>query len=198
MKRRSSLAGLRPHCRRVDEFPAGLFLDTVCSPAWPASASPASRSVRSSCLAGNQNPVNGNPSLAFQAVSGEGCTPDGHLSDFRSDGLARQNRARSFVEIRGNPGNPGQTGIYRIARSAACAASVLLPFVGRLGAARLKRSPEVGLDPSVEVVQAEPTSTSGLSQRNRYFLPSFIVGALSPCTHLLRTRARTPVAPAEP
>src|SRR5277367_1671384 len=47
---------------RVDEFPADYSL-AVCSPAWPASASPASRSVQSSCLAGNQNPVNGNPSL---------------------------------------------------------------------------------------------------------------------------------------
>src|SRR6266516_2531993 len=47
---------------RLDEFPAGYSL-AVCSPAWPASASPASRSVQSSCLAGNRKPANRNLSL---------------------------------------------------------------------------------------------------------------------------------------
>src|SRR5580704_15769930 len=44
---------------RLDEFPASYSL-AGCSPAEPTSASLASRSVQSSCLAGNRKPANGN------------------------------------------------------------------------------------------------------------------------------------------
>ena len=47
---------------RVDEFPAGYSL-AGCSPAGPAFASPAIRSVQSLSLAGNRKPANRNPSL---------------------------------------------------------------------------------------------------------------------------------------
>src|ERR1700730_19276871 len=47
---------------RLDEFPASYSL-AGCSPAEPASASLAIRSVQSSCLAGDRKPANCNPAL---------------------------------------------------------------------------------------------------------------------------------------
>jgi PQQ enzyme repeat len=47
---------------RLDEFPASYSL-AVCSPAWPASASLASRSVQSCWIARKRNPASGKLSL---------------------------------------------------------------------------------------------------------------------------------------
>src|SRR5258708_31764887 len=76
---------LTPPAHRLDEFPAGYSL-AVCSPASPASASPAIGSVQSSCLAGHPNLANGNPSLvllsqtkgalqASDSANGAECSP---------------------------------------------------------------------------------------------------------------------------
>ena len=51
-----------PGAHRVDEFPAGYSL-AGCSPAEPASASPASYSIREKHVVGNLFPANGTLSL---------------------------------------------------------------------------------------------------------------------------------------
>ena len=50
--------GTAPKLHRLDEFPAGYSL-AVCSPAWPASASPTGFSMRYRCLAVDQFSANG-------------------------------------------------------------------------------------------------------------------------------------------
>jgi len=57
-----SSAGATPRSHRLDEFPTGYSL-AGCSPAEPASASPAGSSMRGVMTAGNDLPANGNLSL---------------------------------------------------------------------------------------------------------------------------------------
>src|SRR5580692_7826074 len=70
---------------RLDEFPASYSL-AGCSPAEPTSASLASRSVQSSCLAGNRKPATGNLSLVslFQTKGSLQSVTDFQHPDFHT------------------------------------------------------------------------------------------------------------------
>ena len=77
---------------RLDEFSVGYCL-AVCSPAWPASASPTIRSVQSSCPAGNRNPANGNLSLITSSQP-RGALQDRLVPIFLATLAIRQQSAR--------------------------------------------------------------------------------------------------------
>jgi hypothetical protein len=106
---------------RLDEFPASYSL-AVCSPAWPASASPAIRSVQSLCLAGKQ-PANLKLSLISVSQTWGAVHP---VPDFRSRLAPRHVRenlscggkvrnrpprfSRSSTRSFGDSSPPGQAG----------------------------------------------------------------------------------------